>query len=217
MNKKIVILIVVLLLLLVAGGAYWFFSKKPNSNQTSTSFPQPTSEVSQLVPTAAAPKTLKELLTSGFAQKCTFSINTENYSGTGTMYINSGKVRGDIDAKIADKTTISHMLVDGNTTYVWMGEETTGFKMTLNPEDKATASAATKNNGSIDPNQALDYNCSPWVVDANMFKLPTTVKFSDFSSMIKPKAPGATSDKCAACSYLTGEEKTQCLSALNCN
>jgi hypothetical protein len=205
MNKNVGIALAVLLVLVV-GAIVIFSSKKPKS---------PTLQTNQPVPTVVSTTTtknssLRELFAAGLAQKCTYTTSGTQ-SSTGTIYIGSGKMRGDFTVNAPEKQTVSHMIVDGTTSYIWMEGESKGFKMTFDPKAQPTGTPA--NSQSVNPDQKVDYSCSVWSPDSTLFAVPTSVQFSDFSSMVAPKAPA---DKCAACSYLTGDEKTQCLSALNC-
>jgi hypothetical protein len=216
-NKKVLLIVIIVLLLLVAGGAFFMLTKKPSS-QLANSNPVPTSAGTQSVPTASAARSLRDLLTQGLPQKCTFSMENTTGSGTGMIVISGGKVRGEITSTIDGQTTLTHMLVDGTTSYIWMGDNTTGFKMSIDPKTITPAPNQPKS-AAFDPDKSVNYNCTPWVPDASQFVLPANVTFSDLSKsvMIAPSgAAGPATDKCAACSYLTGDAKTQCLSALGC-
>jgi len=205
MNKKMVIVAIVLLLLLL-GGWYLMKSKKAVSSVTSVTSGTPNEQ-----------KSLKDLLSSGIAQKCT-------YSG-GTTYISSGKVRGDFSTTISDKTTASHMISDGKTSYIWTDGEKNGFKMTLGESPTPGTTSQTPGNSAAsgtDLNQKADYKCSNWTVDESYFTPPGTVTFTDLSQMTNPSgAPtsgtGGTSSQCSYCNTLSGDDKTQCLTALKCN
>ena len=129
---------------------------------------------------------------------------------SGTSYISAGKIRGDFSTTTAGTTVVGHMIVDGKTSYVWMDGQKTGFKMSF---DSADTEATTNSSQGVDPNKAFDFNCSPWSTDNSMFALPTTVKFTNFS---KVAVPGAA-NQCSVCDTLSGEEKTQCRTALKCN
>lgn len=205
MNKKVLMIIVVVLLLL-AGGWYFMSSRKTNSpnipgivggNQESSA------------------KNLKDLLTKGIPQTCTYS----NAATTGTIYVSGGKMRGDIDTVVEDVTTKTHMLVMDNTSYIWSDGSKAGFKMSYDPNATPVAgSESSATNDTFDANADMDYKCKAWIVDSGKFALPTGVTFSDFSvsSEVAP-AQGGSSSQCAYCDALTGDDKTQCLTAMKCN
>ena len=212
MNKKI-LLVAAAVLLLGVGGYFYTKTQKSGGNGGK-------SEVS------SGMKSLKDLLSSGVAQKCTFSTTDESGVSEGTTYVAGGKVRGDFTTTASGKKTASHTIVDGKTSYIWTDGEKNGFKMTVEEteagaEDKDAPVPQETSVQETDLNQKTDYKCSAWVPDSSLFVPPTNVTFTDFSEMFKPSAsPGAqggNSSQCAYCDSLSGGDKTQCLSALNCN
>lgn len=209
MNKKILIVVAVLLLI---GVGYLLYMKVKS----------PAGQLSTLTGTSQGqkPGSLKDLLTLGTAQTCTFN----NQGSAGKVYVSGGKVRGDFDTTTESTTTKSHMIIDGNTSYIWMDGQTTGFKMSFNPDQTPSATASTQTStGSFDPRADMNYECSAWVVDSSMFALPSGVTFQEFN--IPSSAPAAKSGsgaadnsaQCGYCNSLSGDDKTQCLTALKCN
>jgi hypothetical protein len=224
MNKNLIIIVVAVLLLL-GGGVFLMTSKKPTpaNNSTAAGSSNVTNEASPSPEATTQSKSLKDLLGMGVSQKCTFAKNDNGSSTQGTIYIDNGQVRGDIVTVNGGQTVNTHMVVKNSTSYVWMEGQSNGFKMTFDPNAAASAQAKAQNN-SVDPNEKVDYSCSGWSADTSVFSLPSSVTFSDFSKMAIPSItvpqtgsgiPGGV-DKCAACNYLSGAAKTQCLSALNC-
>lgn len=213
-NKKVLAIIVVVLLLLL-GGWYFMNSKKSPTGTT----PGATTSENQ-----GGMKSLKDLLSSGVAQKCTFSSTDESGSNEGITYVSAGKVRGDFTTTVSGKITKSHMISDGKTSYIWTDGEKDGFKMTI-PDATPTSAKTDTSNSQVssegDLNQKMDYKCSGWVVDNSFFTPPTNVTFNDFSKMINPAAPAdsgsSSSSQCSYCNSLSGDDKTQCLTALKCN
>jgi len=213
MKKNAVIVAVVVLLVVLVGG-YYFMKKGPSKPSTT----------SNTASQDSSPKSLKDLLMSGIAQKCTFSSTTSTGSSDGTTYMASGKVRGDFSMTTDSKTTKSHMIVDGKTSYIWTDGQTTGFKTTIPDETAATPGSqttnATVNNSASSFDQKADYKCEAWSVDQSLFILPTGVTFKDMSVLIPSMAPttsGSNSSQCSYCNNLTGDSKVQCLAALKCN
>ncbi|HET7099481.1 MAG TPA: hypothetical protein VFI61_04595 [Patescibacteria group bacterium] len=210
MNKKVIIAVVVLLLLAVAGVAY-------SKMKSGGAVPGGTTAGG----VTSGSKSLKDLLTSGVAQKCTYSTTTDNMTSSGTTYISNGKVRGDFSSTVSGKTTASHMIVDGKTNYIWTDGTKTGFKTTVEDSTTTTNTSGNTSGEFGDLNQKSDYKCSAWVVDSSYFTPPADVAFSDFSALMNPSAvptsgQSGNSTQCSYCNSLTGSDKTQCLSALNC-
>lgn len=207
MNKKIIL--VGALLLLIAGGYFMFTKSSKNSPDTSGQSAN------------SAPKSLKDLLTAGVAQKCTFSMTQESGNQSGTTYITNGKLRGDFTSQANGKTMETHMIVSGNTSYVWQEGEKEGFKSSFDPSTSVSGSEAqsASTTASLDFNKQGDYKCSAWVVDESMFTPPSDVKFNDFSQLMKPTTSGTgqgESSQCSVCDSLSGDDKTQCRTALSC-
>lgn len=171
------------------------------------------------------PKSLKDLLSAGIAQKCTFSTTDESGTSEGVTYVSGGKVRADFSSTVEGKVVKSHMISDGKTNYIWTDGEKTGFKMTVEQtstteSDVPSSSTDTSVSSQVDLNEKADYKCSAWIADDSLFTPPSDVEFQDFSDIFKPQpstSAGSGTSQCAYCSSLSGEDKTQCLTALNCN
>lgn len=209
MNKHVSVIMVLASALLVGGCT--LFGAPPTKN----SEPTPT-------PVASEKKSLKDLFAAGISQKCTFSSNEGGANAQGTVYATSGKSRGDFSSVISGQTINSHMIVDGNTSYVWMDGQKQGFISTFDATASEITPGASGETGKVDVNQQADYQCDTWTPDNSMFQRPDGVEFVDMSALIAPstmpgaKGAGGNSAQCAACNSLTGDSKTQCLSALNC-
>ncbi len=195
--------VVVVLLL----GGWYAMGRKPS---------QPPQTTEQATPTLGKQSgSLRRLLAGGIAQKCTFSSEATQ----GTVYMSGGKMRGDMQTAADDKTIMSHMIVDGTTTYIWMDDQTAGYKVSW---ENTTPAPTGEARPDFDPDRDVDYDCGVWVADSSQFALPTNVTFSDMSKIISPSGmmpkttPGSES-QCDACNNLTGTSKTQCLAALGCN
>jgi len=208
MKNKAMIAVVVIVL--AAVGGYFLFSKGKTA-------PESINEI------ASGAKSLKELLASGVPQKCTFQSFDDSGKTEGTSFAAGGKVRADITNTISGKSTTSHMISDNKTSYIWQDGEKTGFKMTVTEADTAATSVPAPGDNSVasesDLNQKADYKCSAWVPDDSLFTPPLDVKFTDFSQTLN-SSPGTNgsenSQQCSICDSLTGDDKTSCLSALNC-
>lgn len=216
MNKKLIAIVVGILLLGVAGIAY------AKMKAGGTGLPGSTASIT------GGAKSLKDLLTSGVAQKCTYSTTEGTGTSEGTTYISGGKMRGDFSTTVSGKVTKSHMITDGKSSYIWTDGEKTGFKSTIadtttgNAPDTTNTTANVSGQGS-GLNQKADYKCLAWVTDGSFFTAPSDIKFTDLSEMFKvtpaPAGKAGTTDntsQCAVCDSLSGTDKTQCLSSLNC-
>lgn len=217
MSKKIIIAIVVIILFLLGGAAFVMSMKKKSPVAPATTSITQTTTNKVEDSTATGPKSLKDLLAAGVPQKCTFKDLSNSVDMQGTSYISGGKVRGDFSTTVEGKTTSGHSIFDGKTSYVWMDGTSTGFKMEIDPS--LTTAPESNNQQGLDLNKSIDYSCSPWLTDQSLFNPPEDVTFTSFSVPTTSAGgpTGGNSSLCASCNSLTGEQKTQCLTALKCN
>ena len=201
MNKKAIIIAVVLVLLLVGG---YFIMKGRSKTPLTTGTSQEES----------SPASLKDLISKGIAQSCTYN----NEGSNGKFYVSGDKVRGDFETTVDGNVTKSHMIIDGNTSYIWSDGEKSGIKMTFDASATPSGSTTTSPGGSFDTAANMNYKCSVWVVDSSVFTLPVGVQFMSFGtpSGVSP-GTGSSSSQCSYCESLTGDSKAQCLSALKCS
>ena len=212
-NKKVILVIAALVVLGIIG--FFVFGKK-----SANPLPVPTSQESTQSANQNQPSSLKDLLSKGIAQTCTFTNDTTQ----GTVMVSAGKMRGDFAVTTDGKTTQSHMIVDGTTSYIWTEGQTTGFKMAFNPEATAQPAApGAAPAGGINTDQKLDYTCNPGVADSSVFNLPAGINFMEFaipttapSGQPASAAGGSTSAQWSACNSLPAAAKAQCLTALHC-
>ena len=86
-----------------------------------------------------------------------------------------------------------------------------------------TPTTETDNNPSkesqgVDMNKDMNYQCQGWVPDQSLFTPPANIEFRNFSApVVTGDTTTNTQDLCDTCNQLTGDQKTQCLSALRCN
>lgn len=227
MNKKpILIAVVVILLLLIVGGAGYFYLNKGKTEGSPTEEMQESNGQQLQESQSGGVTTLKNLLMSGNSQTCTYSSNSNNITVNGTVYISGGKVRGDFTSEANGQTSTGHNIYDGKTTYVWTDGATTGYMMDVNPStQESTSTSGDQTQESANMEQPFDYKCQPWTPNETYFKAPPDVKFASFAVPTTTaetlggqiSTTPSTSDLCASCDALTGDQKTQCLTALKCN
>ena len=217
MNKNLIIGIVVLLLLLLAGLGFFFISRS-STPTTATSTQTTTQENQEPTVSMGQKQSLRSLLGLGTSQMCEFSDETSG--STGKVYVSSGKVRGDFATVVNGEASSSHMYSDGLTMYIWMEGSNMGYKSSIvvagTPVPETTG---TQTRTNLDMDEQANFDCQGWNADDSMFKLPTNVEFKDFSTMMTVPTGTATKNagnKCSACDSLSGEQKTQCLTALGC-
>jgi len=212
-NKKVLAVVGALVVIVGLYGAYRVYNHFKRLSAT---------PAGQAQTATTAPETLgslKDLIAKGISQSCSYSTNNTS----GTVYMSGGQVRADINAEINNQTTTSHLIIANNTTYLWTDGRKAGIKMAYNPNatPAPAGSPTTNSSGVLDPNMSMNYNCSAWIADASRFALPAGITFSSFtlpSQTTGTAAPaaGSGSSLCSSCDTLTGDSKTQCLTALKC-
>ncbi len=226
-NKTLPIAIAIVVLLLLG----WYFTKGSGNKAMLKSDGEETGKM-QTQNNQNSPMSLKELM-SGKAQKCEMAYGDQNSETKGLVYVSGGKMRGDFTTQLNGKAEISHIINDGKTQYMWTeGSTQMAFKMSLDSLPKNTddsTNQATKQ--ALDFEAKHNYKCSNWSENSAEFEVPSNIKFTDYSEMLKsiPAAPaqgetkaGATGSvdvktmQCAACNSLTGEDQVQCKAALSC-
>lgn len=224
--KKIFIGFGAVFIIALAAGAFLFISNNQNKNK-----PEPVTQENTITEptTQTSDKTLRSLLSSALAQKCTYAETVEGSQANGTVYIGNGKMRSDINMVSGEDTIVSHTIFSDNTVYIWTGEQNTGLKMTFNPEEEIDAPETIDNPNNVDLDKELDYQCGPWIIDKTMFQLPANVEFNDMSGLLKntqsttPVIDSQTDEtdtsagNCSLCDSLPEEAKGPCLQSLNCN
>ncbi len=204
MNKNILFAVVGVVVVIAGAGLY--LTNKPSGMNLGTE------------------GSLKNLLAFQGSQKCTLDSQSGLADSTGEVYISYGKMRGDFISTAQGQTIKSHMVINGNTSYVWTDMLNQGFKI---PLEKMTAAGADQKQG-VDLNQSLRYSCAPWVEDATLLTPPIDIQFNDMSSMmnqvtspINQKANNSTASslqaQCGACDQAPDATvKAQCRAVLGC-
>lgn len=137
-------------------------------------------------------------------------------------------MRGDFTSVASGQTTQSHMITDGQTSYVWTDQMAQGFKMSFSSAN-ATSGGSNGASTSVNPDEKVNYACSPWSVDQSEFTLPANITFSDMGALMNPgleTRPGAgtsagaqsgNSAQCAVCAQApSAAAQAQCKAALGC-
>lgn len=215
MKGKSLVIVVVALLLLGFGG-YFVMSGKNSSKSGDLMKDESTKQDVG----GSKQNTLKGLFMAGIPQSCTFSSEVEGYKSEGTVYTAKGKMRGDFSSIVGDREMKSHMIVDGETSYIWTDGETKGFKASFTKEQQEAAEESIKDlpkpTGGVDLEQMADYDCKPWLANGSYFELPSGIEFASLEDMMGDIQKQIGS-QCAACDELTGDSKTQCLTMLKCD
>ncbi len=218
--QRIVIIIASIIGLIILSGVGFVLYQKSQTPVPSTALQTNLEVQVTSLPTSVPEderRSFKDLTLAKGNQQCTFQdADTGN---SGTIFVSSGKTRGDLVSKTGDTSINSHMISDGSTVYIWMSGNNTGLKTSFDKVDQAGGNQKT-----FDINKQIDYKCSGWSQDNSKFTLPQDIKFTDLGNLIPSGLPKVSisgtqgnSSACAVCNNLTGDSKTQCLTALKCD
>lgn len=223
--KQLPIILGVIVLFALGGGGYYFYQQQQSGNSTGLMGGQNKESLKQ----ESAAKTLKDLLTLGIPQQCTFSYSDDQSgSVSGTSYVSGEKVRTDFKGTQPDGEAYDGgMIIDGEYMYTWNSSMDQGVKMAMTGTtqeaiDEAAANPDTTKE-SYNPAADAEYSCNGWNGDPSMFTPPTNIEFIDFSEQMKmfeefqggTESSGAT-NPCEACASLSGEAALMCKSSLGC-
>ena len=166
-----------------------------NNNSTSTSTGSKTNN-SQTSQNSKSKFSLKDLLSQGVAQKCTWSETTTDGTITGEILVSGKKFKQ--TSKIANPNgeTQYNMVSDGDWFYTWSNDSTTGnmaIKMKMSEvekESEITPSAddddavSNEKANSVDLDKQVDYQCQPATFSDQDLALPAGIEFIDINDFV---------------------------------
>lgn len=212
MNNKIIAGAIAIIV--IAGGAYLLTHKKTSNEVASNTQTTSSANTESDVETGS----LKSLISSGASKTCTFHTTTDGSDSTGVVFAANSKLRGDITSVTSDKTIVTHMIYDGATSYVWMDDQKTGFKMAFD----ANGAIQNANTQAVNPDSNYEFHCDSWSTDNSKFETPTDVTFSEVPSAPSGTVPAgstpptdAASIRASICANLAEPAKSQCLAGMN--
>lgn len=164
---------------------------------------------------------IKSLL--GANKNVTCTTTAEDQSGTGTIFVAGSKMRGDFSTQVEGKSMMTHMISDGQYSYMWSDEDSKGTKFKIDPDQPVPSvpagSSVQSQTGNMD--DEVDMNCSNWNPDNSKFQVPANIEFIDMSAMMEnakvQTKTGTTVPKMdsSVCDSIEDvDAKAQCLEAL---
>ena len=210
MSRKVLLIAaaVIVLALIVIGGLY--VSKKSQKPQTE----QPTAQSTE-APASEQSGTIKSLLAMGKNVSCDVSYSAEQNKTVGKIYVAGQKMSGDFTIKTSDgKTMDTHMIQSEGYIYSWSSAIPQGTKMKIPTESASPSPAASGASSGFNPDQQVQYKCSPWGADDSKFSPPTNVQFMDISAMTKTsggtQSPSTQSGASMCASITDPQAKAAC-------
>lgn len=136
-------------------------------------------------------KSLKDLLSLGNSQKCTYESTEDGEGVKGEIIINGKKFKQTVEINNKEGTSKIYSLSDGIYYYSWsesMKGNGTKMKMADLEEQENNNGKVEENNETekeVNINQKIDYKCSPANLSDSDLALPSDVKFVDYTEMMK--------------------------------
>jgi len=161
-----------------------------NNNSTSTTSSTNKSQTSE---TKKSKFSLKDLLSQGIAQKCTWSETTEDGTMTGEILISGKKFKQTSKIPNPMGETQYNMISDGEWFYTWSNDSTTGnmaIKMKMSEIEKntdvdtTTDTPVTQGSTSVDLDKEVDYQCQPATLSDQDLTLPSGIEFIDVNDFV---------------------------------
>lgn len=132
---------------------------------------------------------LKDLISQGISQKCTWENNQDGQKSSGEMLIKGNKFNQTIKIDNPNGQTEFKSISDGQWLYTWSNDSTAGnmaFKTKLeDPKDLTNGQSDDQNSSGINWNQQYEFHCSPTVTTDADFQPPKDVQFQDYSKMME--------------------------------
>ncbi len=224
--KNLLLVATGVILLIGAGIWYTMFASEQMENQPAEISNQEVSS-NNANETNTISNNLMGLIGLGQNLQCDFEYNDGNTSVSGTVYVSNDNMRGDFLTMVDGPSNDMSMIRNGDEMYVWGSALPEGIKMKFDPEkgfdgySTGQDQDADNTSTSFDPNQDVDYRCSPWVPNSGMFTPPSNIDFRDMTALmesIQQQNPNTMMQaQCATCETLQGESKAMCLQQLKCN
>lgn len=131
------------------------------------------------------PGTLADLMARGGDWKCTWSLVTDESTGSGTVYVSGNKFASTITTSTGEGNMTAQAISDGQFMYTWGDAMPTGVKMKLDGTQVPDVSSTGDVSGVEQLAGEYAYDCDPWSADASMFMPPANITFTDFSAMMQ--------------------------------
>lgn len=138
------------------------------------------------IPKKSSFQSLKNLLSSGLAQQCTWKVTENGKNMTGTILINGQKFKQTVVVPSEKGNSTTTIISDNVNFYSWSdASKGVGIKMNLAEAQKNVPTSGQKTEGSVNWDKEYNYDCVPATVSEADFALPTDITFTDLSETLK--------------------------------
>lgn len=189
------LLLIVAIAVLLIGGGWYYFDNKNNGSENEEMMDGEENGDQESAASLKGAGSFRQLMGLGQNLSCDFSFVSEDTNGAvaGTVYVAGDLVRADFDMMQAGVTYESHMIQDGQMSYMWTmsPQGTFAFKSDVSEASSDAPSYAGANgNRGVDLSQEVDYDCRSWNVDNALFVPPADIEFTDPQAMMQDMMQG---------------------------
>lgn len=111
--------------------------------------------------------------------KCSVSQYLSDMDNKGTVYIDSGRIKGSFSTIAEGKTIDTSFVIRDGYSYAWSSAAPNfGVKSPVKKPMSEGSSADMSGSYSWNAEQIGEYDCQPWAPDDAMFVVPSNIKFT---------------------------------------
>ena len=142
----------------------------------------------------SSPKSLRDLLSLGVAQKCTWTSTQDGKESSGEVVVNGSKFKQTFSYKDPENGSVTENAIsDGQWIYTWnninpgVGTKInlSSFNQTPSEGPSQDSPVTTESKDDFDFDNQIDYKCSPTTITDSDFTLPSNIKFTDLTQMMQ--------------------------------
>jgi hypothetical protein len=164
------------------------------------------------------------LMQKGENIECDFTHDDNGNVTTGMVYIAGEQMRGEFLLTQPDGTSFDgNVIRDEEYAYTWGGPfgESKGTKLKISSVDVPDDTASSEDDlTDFFDDDTIQYECSKWNADNEMFIPPSDIEFQDISAAvmeIQDATAGIGNLQCDTCNQIPeGQGREECLKALGC-
>jgi hypothetical protein len=187
-RNQVIVIIAALVIIVLGVGGYFLYGQKNNNVNNNLA-------ATQAKPTTNLQSSIADLFIGGETKKCTFNLSEKNNRTTrGTILVTKNMAYANFAINDNKRETKTNLIRNNDTFYIWGDSFPSGIKIIMNVNEMAQKMKSSNYSG-FDPDQKVNYNCSPWTLDSAIFTPPSSVKFVDISAMMPKTSPVTTQPK----------------------
>lgn len=118
----------------------------------------------------------------GGTYKCTVHQNVGDMESNGTVYMDTGNLRGEFSTIAEGKTINSTFILKDGYSYGWSSMGSIGYKVPIDENTGTVSGTAESGTYTFAYDTVGSYECNPWTADSSFFVVPSTITFVDIGA-----------------------------------